>query len=105
VGAAAVLPAARVDGLGADHARTPRPAAIAAGVTVTVAIVVAATGWWAAPLLLATVVGACAVALLAWRKIGGLTGDVLGAIEQVVECLVIVSVSGLASRHSVWWAG
>jgi hypothetical protein len=28
---------------------------------------------------------------------------VLGAIEQVVECLVIVTVSGLATRHVLWW--
>ena len=28
----------------------------------------------------------------------------LGAIEQVGECLVLVVVSGLASRHELWWA-
>ena len=33
------------------------------------------------------------------RAFGGITGDVLGAIEQVGECLVLVVVSGLASRH------
>ena len=64
---------------------------------------VAATGWWSAPLVAVTVAGSGAVALLALRKIGGLTGDVLGAIEQVVECLVIVTVSGLASRYALWW--
>jgi adenosylcobinamide-GDP ribazoletransferase len=37
------------------------------------------------------------------RKVGGLTGDVLGAIEQVAECLVLVTVTGLASRHAIWW--
>jgi adenosylcobinamide-GDP ribazoletransferase len=38
------------------------------------------------------------------RKIGGVTGDVLGAVEQVVECLVLVVVTGLATRHALWWA-
>jgi adenosylcobinamide-GDP ribazoletransferase len=67
------------------------------------AVVVFATGWWAGPLAVAAAGGAGAMAWLALRKIGGLAGDVLGAIEQVVECLVLVTVSGLAARHSVWW--
>ena len=37
------------------------------------------------------------------RKIGGITGDVLGAVEQVAECLVLVVVTGLATRHRLWW--
>jgi len=32
------------------------------------------------------------------------SGDILGAVEQVAECLVLVVVSGLALRHSIWWA-
>jgi adenosylcobinamide-GDP ribazoletransferase len=52
----------------------------------------------------AALVAAAATAWLAVRKIGGLVGDVLGAIEQVVECIVLVVVSGLAERHVLWWA-
>jgi adenosylcobinamide-GDP ribazoletransferase len=69
-----------------------------------VAIAALATGWWAGPLTLAAVVGALAVGILALRSFGGVTGDILGAIEQVAELLVLVVVSGLASRHAVWWA-
>ena len=98
-----VVPPAREAGLGADHARRLRPVASTGGIAVALAIVVAATGWWAGPLVAVTVAGSGAVALLALRKIGGLTGDVLGAIEQVVECLVLVTVSGLASRYALWW--
>ena len=100
-----VVPVARPDGLGAEFARSvrrrprrgrrrrrrrasPPPA----------------TGWWAgrsrsprpsarrrrgrpgAP-----------------RAFGGITGDILGAVEQVAECLVLVTVTGLAARHAVWW--
>lgn len=104
VGAMGVFPPAGDAGLGADHARRLRPLATTAGIVVALAIVLLATGWWTGPLIAATVAGAIAVAVLAMRKIGGLTGDVLGAIEQVVECLVLVVVTGLASRHSLWWA-
>jgi adenosylcobinamide-GDP ribazoletransferase len=104
VAAMGVLPPAREAGLGADHARRMRPIATIVGIAVALAIVVVVTGWWAGPLIAAALAGTAAVAVLAMRKVGGLTGDVLGAIEQVVECLVIVTVSGLASRHLLWWA-
>jgi adenosylcobinamide-GDP ribazoletransferase len=48
-------------------------------------------------------VAALAVGWLAVRKLGGLTGDVLGAVEQVAECLVLVTITALASRHALWW--
>lgn len=40
---------------------------------------------------------------LSHRKIGGLTGDTLGAIEQRVECLVLVAFSRLALPHELGW--
>ena len=103
VAAMGLFPPARDAGLGADHARRLRPLPTTAGIVVALGILLVACGWWIAPVALATVVGAGAVSLLAMRKIGGLTGDVLGAIEQVVECLVLVTVTGLASRHALWW--
>lgn len=103
VAAMAVFPPATQSGLGADHSRHLRPAATTAGMVGGLAVVVLATGWWAGPLAVAAAGGAGAMAWLALRKIGGLAGDVLGAVEQVVECLVLVTVSGLAARHSVWW--
>jgi len=39
---------------------------------------------------------------LARRKIGGISGDVLGAAEQVAECLVLIVAVGLAARYPVW---
>ena len=27
-----------------------------------------------------------------------------GAVEQIAECLVLVTVTGLAARHAVWWS-
>lgn len=103
VGAMAAFPTATPEGLGADYTRMLRPGAALAGAAVAVAAAALVTGWWAAPLVLAAAVAAATVGLLAVRKIGGVTGDVLGAIEQVAECLVLVTITGLAARHSLWW--
>ena len=37
------------------------------------------------------------------RKIGGISGDVLGTCEQVAECLCLVVLSGLATHNTLWW--
>jgi adenosylcobinamide-GDP ribazoletransferase len=91
------------EGLGADYARaiTARRATI--GVCAAVALGAVAVGWWVVPLIGGAGVGAWAVSALARRAFGGVSGDVLGAVEQVGECVVLVIVSGLAMRYSVWW--
>jgi len=99
----AAMPAARAEGLGAEYTRSLRPVSAAIGEASGVAIAALAVGWWVGPFVLATVVGACAVAWLAMRKIGGITGDVLGAAEQTIECLVLVTATGLATRYRLWW--
>ena len=90
-------------GLGAHHARALGGVRTVAGIAAGIAVAALATGWWAAPLALSAVGGATAVAWLAQRAFGGVSGDILGAVEQVAECLVLVVVTGLASRHAVWW--
>lgn len=91
------------EGLGADYARGLRPLPAAVGVTAALAIAALATGWWFAPLASVAAVGAVGVAVLARRAFGGVSGDLLGAVEQVGECLVLVVVTALAARHSLWW--
>ena len=100
--AAMAAPSAREDGLGAGAARSFQPWPVGVGITVSAGIVTLATGWWVLPLCAAAIVGAGAVVALSLRRIGGVTGDVLGAIEQVAECAVLVPVTGLAARHTVW---
>ncbi len=105
--AVAVMGMARpvpVHGLGADFMRTLSVRRAALGVAGAIALSAIAVGWWVLPLALAAGVGAAVVALLAHRAFGGVSGDILGAVEQVAECLVLVVVSGLALRHSIWWA-
>jgi adenosylcobinamide-GDP ribazoletransferase len=85
-----LLPAARTDGLAFT-------AGVPSGVSVAIA---AALGFLAlllclglAHALIALVVLAIAVALFAWltmRQIGGQTGDVLGAVEQVSEIVILL---------------
>jgi len=81
-----------------------RRGGLVATVVVGLVVTTAAAGWWAGPFVAAALVATAAVGWLAVRKIGGLAGDVLGAIEQVVECLVLVVASGLAAHHEIWWS-
>jgi adenosylcobinamide-GDP ribazoletransferase len=97
------VPPARADGLGADVARSLRPSRASIGVLAGVAVAALATGWWIGPFALAAAVGLVCIGWLAKRKIHGVTGDVLGAAEQVIECLVLVVASGLAARYRLWW--
>ncbi|RKN18912.1 adenosylcobinamide-GDP ribazoletransferase [Micromonospora musae] len=85
------VPAARPEGLGALVAGTVGPPAVALG-AVAVALVAAAAvpgRPWQGPLAVGVAL-AVAVALLAHvvRRLGGVTGDVLGATVEVVTTLV-----------------
>ncbi|MCU1394139.1 MAG: cobS [Ilumatobacteraceae bacterium] len=100
----ATQPAARADGLGAASARTLGAGRAWSGIAFGVVLAALATGWWIGPFAVAAVAGTVAVGWLARRKIGGITGDVLGAAEQVVECLVLVVATGLAFRYALWWS-
>lgn len=99
-----LAPPARQSGLGVDAARDLRPLPTAAGLAIGVAAVAALTGWWVAVLLAVAAFGTLATVRLAVVKIGGLAGDVLGAVEQVVECGVLVAACALADHHPIWWA-
>lgn len=83
-------------GLGADYGRSTTPVRAIAGCGAGLAVTFLAVGWWVAPMAGAAAVAALATGLLARRKIGGISGDVLGAAEQVAECLCLVVLSGLA---------
>jgi adenosylcobinamide-GDP ribazoletransferase len=86
----ALLPAARDDGMSA-HAGIPPPAsAIAAGL-IGVVILIAALGSSAAVVaILCLAAGFGFMAVLCTRQINGQSGDVLGALEQVGEIVVLL---------------
>jgi adenosylcobinamide-GDP ribazoletransferase len=87
------VPAARGSGLGALVAGSVHPAA-AAGLTLASLAAAASFGWIFAVALAAGLACGLAVAALARRRLGGITGDVLGAIAEVTAavCLLVTAV-------------
>ncbi len=104
VAAMGLVAVARPDGLGADYVRSVSRGRAAAGTLTGVAIVAAATGWWVGPLVGVAAGALAAVATLARRSFGGLTGDHLGAIEQAVEAGALVTATVLAAHAELWWS-
>jgi adenosylcobinamide-GDP ribazoletransferase len=86
-----LVPQARKDGLSADAGRPRRPSVAVAGLLAAVALVL---GLGPVAATIALVLLLSATAFMAWlslRQIGGQTGDVLGALEQVSEILVLLT--------------
>jgi adenosylcobinamide-GDP ribazoletransferase len=92
---APVAPVAPEPGLGAGSRRSLTAMGAVVGVTTAIVIAAAVTGWHAAPLVGAAAASAVVVTALAVRALGGVSGDVLGAVEQVAECAVLVTVTAL----------
>ena len=94
---AMVLAPVAGDGLGASYTRELSTLRVVVGTAVGIAIAV-----WLSPVLfvwplIAASIATCAVVLLAVRKIGGVTGDVLGAIAV---CATIGSLVATAAAIS-----
>jgi adenosylcobinamide-GDP ribazoletransferase len=100
----AAVPLARHSGLGADYGQATSRRRGVVTFAMATGLGWAAIGWWALPALGIALAAALAVGALARHKIGGISGDVLGAAEQVAECAVLVLVGALALRHQLWWA-
>jgi adenosylcobinamide-GDP ribazoletransferase len=89
----AILPAARADGLGADAGKPSWEwVAAAVGLAGLAVVVVGLKGLIALALAFAA---ALLVGLIAWRKLGGQTGDVLGAAEQMGEIAALCALVAL----------
>jgi adenosylcobinamide-GDP ribazoletransferase len=84
-----MLPVARAEGLAAGAGR-PHPLRAAAAVLVAALISVVLLGKASAAALLAGAAATFVVAWLARRQIGGHTGDVLGAVQQLTEIGVLL---------------
>ncbi len=90
----ATLPNARPDGLSST---TGRPDLATAGMASLIALIVCLSIFSLSGLILLTVTALSVVAcgLVAMRKIGGQTGDVLGATQQICEIVLLGSMAAL----------
>ena len=88
-GVMAVLPPARDGGLARSVGQPGRLVALAGG-GLALALAVLAVGLAALPAAVAALLAATVVAKLAKARIGGQTGDILGATQQVSELAVLL---------------
>ena len=91
----AVLPPARPGGLAARTGR-PRPATVVAGWAVAAAVALATLGPAGLAVLAAAALATLAATAIARVKIGGQTGDILGATQQLAEIAGLVTLAALA---------
>jgi adenosylcobinamide-GDP ribazoletransferase len=100
--ARAFLPAAMLwneaatnDGQG-FQAGKPEPSSVWAALAIAGIVALIALGPAAVPAVAAAAVAAVAMLAIARRQIGGYTGDVLGATEQVAEIAMLLALAALA---------
>ena len=101
---------AKASGLGVDYlAGLPR-SAVGASVLGAVGIAAVVAGVWA---LVASIVAGLVMVMvlqLANRKIGGISGDVLGAVQQLTKLAVLITLVAVVSmaangEYAVRWGG
>jgi adenosylcobinamide-GDP ribazoletransferase len=84
---------ARHEGLGSDYVRSLRRSPAIVSLLVSLSLVIFLVGVWSIAVVGATIVGAATIRWWSNKKIGGITGDVLGAAEQLSEALILVALS------------
>jgi adenosylcobinamide-GDP ribazoletransferase len=92
----AFVPPARGDGLAASTGAPPHGAVAAAGLLGALALVLCLGPTAAVAALILVVAAAVVTASVTTKAIGGHTGDVLGALEQINEILVLLVAATLA---------
>ncbi len=94
------FPNARPGGLGASFASEVRPwqRELSSGLAVLLTVGVVQRGglWWGGPVLFAVTAAVALLSVLYWkRRLGGLTGDIYGAINECVELAVLLAAVAL----------
>ena len=104
VGVMGVSASASPEGLGASYLRHVRRDRVLAAVLVGLALAVVLVGPAVAAVAAATAaIAALVVREWARRQIGGVTGDVLGAVQQFAEIAVLASVVAMAAEGISPW--
>lgn len=92
-----LTPSARPDGLGASLAPHVGRLELLGATALAVAVAVGVAGWRGGAAAIAVAVLGAAFAALCRRRIGGMTGDTLGAAGELSEALVLVLGVGLGA--------
>jgi len=101
----ALTPPARSDGLGSSSATAVTRESVWFAVISGLVVSTLATGYSVGAAVLVVVGSVLILRRTALRRLGGVTGDVLGACEQISEMLVLAIVAGAAWRGWIpWWA-
>jgi adenosylcobinamide-GDP ribazoletransferase len=99
-------PIAGEEGLGAAYGRALSARTLLAAGAGGLLISVVAIGWWAALAAVGSAVIAWWIGRAAGRRIGGVTGDVLGAIQQCALIVVLLLASAVEIQGwgpLAWW--
>jgi adenosylcobinamide-GDP ribazoletransferase len=99
-------PAANEQGLGAAYAAGVSRRQIWLTACIGVVLTSVLLGVFLAPAALASCVLLFAITRMAMKKVGGVTGDVLGAAQQIVEICVLLGVSAVVTNGwgtIPWW--
>ena len=101
----AITRPARPDGLGHAGVSSATEPGVWFAVATGLAISFLATGWWAVPAVALAVLVVVVLRRAALARVGGVTGDLLGACEQVAELLALAVVAVAAWQGwAPWWS-
>ena len=100
------LPAAKTRGSGASFVEATGAGSVSSAFAIATVVGAVALGVWVIPALVACIACSWAVYAAARKRFGGITGDVLGAAEQLSELAVLlIGAAAMARGWSglPWW--
>jgi adenosylcobinamide-GDP ribazoletransferase len=92
--------------VGAAFANLGKGGRATLGIVVAIGIGLLTLGWWTMAFVAVAALGAVSMGRLARNRIEGFTGDVLGAVEQIDEVMLLLVGAALAWKGvatGAWW--
>lgn len=99
-----LTPPARADGLGRSGVSGVTQGGAWFAILTGLAVSSLAAGWWVGPAVIAVALTVVALRKISSRRLGGITGDVLGACEQISEMLILgIVAAAVWQGWDPWW--